>query len=255
MPSGVFWTLEYPYPQHLTTGGSLNSSLLFSRSSTLPSQLTTEPLSSSGLIVFDYDGVLVDSCDAMIHATNAFCRSHGIKPTIDSAAFDTLDPVTFVAVARAASIPESLTSAYARYLFHEFRAAPEQSPIFPGIPELLENLGRCYTIAIVSANHTGVIRKRLQVAGLEQHVFLLVGNETEGTKFDHIQFAMAQTGHSQERTWSIGDTVSDIDAAQAAGAHALAITWGWQTRAFLASRAPEQLFDTITEVEQYLLGI
>ena len=128
-------------------------------------QLNTDPLSPSGLIVFDYDGVLVDSRDAMIHATNAFCRSHGIKPTINAAAFDTLDPATLVAVARTAAIPETLTSAYARHLFHEFRAAPEQSPIFPGIPKLLENLKRRYTIAIVSANHGGVIGKRLKQPG------------------------------------------------------------------------------------------
>ena len=92
----------------------------------------------------------------MIHATNAFCRSHGIKPTINAAAFNTLDPGTLVAVDRTAAIPETLTSAYTRHLFHEFRAAPEQSPIFPGIPNLLENLKRRYTIAIVSANHSGV---------------------------------------------------------------------------------------------------
>ena len=152
----------------------------------------------------------------MIHATNAYCRSHGIKPTINAAAFDTLDPATLVAVARAAAIPETLTSAYARYLFHEFRAAPEQSPIFPGIPKLLENLKHRYTIAIVSANHSGVIRKRLQAAGLEQNVHLLMGNESEGTKSDQIQVAMAQTGTFQERTWLIGDTVSDIGAARAA---------------------------------------
>ena len=104
--SGALWTLEYPNPQRLTTGGSSNSSLRFPCSLTSPSQLTTDPLSPSGLIVFDYDGVLVDSRDAMIHATNAFCRSHGIKPTINAAAFDTLDPATLVAVARTAAIPE-----------------------------------------------------------------------------------------------------------------------------------------------------
>ena len=250
----ALWTLEYPNLQRLTTGGSSNSSLRFPCSLTSPSQLTTDPLSPSGLIVFDYDGVLVDSRDAMIHATNAFCRSHGIKPTINAAAFDTLDPATLVAVARAAAIPETLTSAYARHLFHEFRAAPEQSPIFPGIPKLLENLRRRYTIAIVSANHGGVIRKRLQAARLEQNVHLLMGNESEGTKSDHIQIAMAQTGTLQERTWLIGDTVSDIDAARAAGAHALAVTWGWQSRAVLARRAPEQLFDTVAEAKRYLLG-
>jgi phosphoglycolate phosphatase-like HAD superfamily hydrolase len=65
---------------------------------------------------------------------------------------------------------------------------------------------------------------------------------------------MAQTRTFQERTWLIGDTVSDIDAARAAGAHALAVTWGWQSKAVLARRAPEQLFDTVAEVERYLLG-
>jgi phosphoglycolate phosphatase-like HAD superfamily hydrolase len=65
---------------------------------------------------------------------------------------------------------------------------------------------------------------------------------------------MAQTGYSQEHIWVIGDTVSDIDVARSVGAHALAVTWGWQSRVFLTRRAPEQLFDTTTDVKRYFLS-
>ena len=205
-----------------------------------------------GIIIFDYDGVLVDSRDSIIQSSNAFCKIHDIENRITHETLAQLDPATFLNIARHANIPEVMILDYAKILSHQLRANLGSTPIFPGVPRMIRILEQYYMMAIISANHTSVIEKRLQRSYLLNSFDIIFGNEHAGSKVDHINYAIDRTGCIPERTWMIGDTVSDIDSALSTDIHALAATWGWQSKSFLGSRNPEKLFDRPAEVLDYL---
>jgi len=50
----------------------------------------------------------------------------------------------------------------------------------------------------------------------------------------------------------VGDSVSDMDAARAAGVNALAVGWGWQSADVLKTRAPDHLFNAPQELHAFL---
>ncbi|MBO68604.1 MAG: hypothetical protein CL398_09865 [Acidiferrobacteraceae bacterium] len=218
-------------------------------------KLTSKIFLKFGLIIFDYDGVLVDSQDTIIRSSNEFCSRHGIQKQVTHEMLAQLDPATFPNIARKAHIPKAMIPEYAKYLSHKLRTTPDSTPIFTGVSKMLSGLEKYYTMAIVSANHITVIKERMQIAGLSNHFNIVFGSEHGSSKADHIRLALERTGCRRKRTWMIGDTVSDIDSALSVGIHALAATWGWQSKSFLKSRRPEKLFDRPSDIEDYLITL
>jgi phosphoglycolate phosphatase len=51
-----------------------------------------------------------------------------------------------------------------------------------------------------------------------------------------------------ERTWVVGDTMADLEAASRAGAKSIAVTWGFRTRESLEAGGAQRLADTPEEL-------
>jgi phosphoglycolate phosphatase len=58
----------------------------------------------------------------------------------------------------------------------------------------------------------------------------------------------AELGLSPEVCAVIGDSASDVETGRAAGMHAVAVTWGFRTRAELVAAQPELVFDDPAEL-------
>ena len=217
--------------------------------------MTTAHISKhNDLLLLDYDGVVADSLPAIREHTAAFCRERGLGQGLASAAIACMRSATLAGLIEAAGITGEHVREYGRYLFRELNSNPSRVPLFDGIPELLRDLATSYTLCIVSANHSTVVRQRLESAGLVDLMAHLYGNEQPGGKAEHIRQAMASHGGSTESTWMIGDTVGDIRAAKQAGVHAVAVTWGWQSLETLERAGPNLIFEQPEVMHRYFSG-
>ena len=204
-----------------------------------------------GLLLFDYDGVLADSLNTLSEYTTIFCREHGLGEGLKTTDVDAMESATLAGLIEAAGISQAYVRDYARYLFQALNRDPLKVPLFKGIPKMLTDLARHYTLCVVTANHSAIVRQRLDAAQLTSLMGCIYGNEQPGGKVDHIINAL-ETYHAQPAsTWMIGDTVGDIEAAQNAGVNAVAVTWGWQSSIRLKSKAPDLMFEKPQALHHY----
>ena len=205
------------------------------------------------LIIFDYDGVLVDSLERTLSLSADFCRSigHGRIPTRETIAM--LDPMTYPELARSAGMPSLHIDAYTRHMFKGFRSAETTVRFFPGIKGLMHRLALKKT-AIVSGNARDTIAARLAAGGLTGQIDLILGALEAGDKAAKIQTACEKAGVNRKQACMVGDAVSDIRSAKKAGVASIAVTWGWQPRKTLAKENPDYMVTSVPELRRLLLG-
>lgn len=197
------------------------------------------------LIVFDYDGTLVDSQAAIVATMQAAFVE------LQLAAPEPLDVRRQIglrlerAIARLMHPEEqpepelhaAVTAAFRRR-FQALRAAGgvTHEPLFAGMREVLEELAgpsRSFAIA-TGKNRRGLVAS---LAGHRlDHLFTVLKTADDGPSKPHPEIllqAMRETGVDPAATLMIGDSVYDMEMAKAAGAHALGVGWGYHPAAEL----------------------
>ena len=209
------------------------------------------PPHDRGLLLFDYDGVLADSLNILSEYTTTFCREHGLGEGLNKTNIDAMESATLSGLIEAAGISQAYVRDYARYLFQALNRDPLKVPLFKGIPEMLKDLAQYYSLCVVTANHSTIVRQRLDAAQLTSLMDYIYGNEQPGSKVEHIVKALEKNCAQPTSTWMIGDTVGDIEAAQNAGVNSVAATWGWQSSMRLKSKAPDLIFEQPQALHDY----
>jgi phosphoglycolate phosphatase len=197
-----------------------------------------------GLLLFDFDGVIVDSLDDQCHAYAEAVRAHGLPELASRAQFlDFTEDNWFVALATA-GVPAPTVAA-----IEDAIAATPSPPLFPSMGRVLEHLTHTNSTVIISSSRTSVIERVLD----EHHVrgiTAVMGGDDEPSKARKIRRACTRYGGSRP-AWYVGDTVGDIVEARSAGAGAIAAAWGWHGRERLQRAFP----DRMAEAPSDLLGL
>ena len=201
-------------------------------------------MTSHLLCALDYDGVLVDSMEHNLAASQRACAriGHTRLPTREDVV--AADTMTFEAVALSIGIPPARMPEFLRHLGRELKAGPSQPAVFAGIDEAAKRLALVCTLAVVTANRRDIVAERLREAGIEQYFALVLGLEAPGSKVDKLRHAAARIGVPTSSVLMVGDCVSDIRAARAAGARAVAVTWGFHPRDRLLAERPDSIVDS-----------
>lgn len=203
------------------------------------------------LTIFDYDGVLVDSLDAVISASRDFCRSIRHGHTLDKKTITTLDPMTYAELARSIGLPTGQIEPFSSFVFSRLQASADATPFFPGIEALLRQRASAKN-AIISGNAREVIAAKLSAHALDRQVNRIFGAYEPGDKAEKIHRARAEFKADPARTCMIGDSVSDIRYAKQAGVQSVAVTWGWQSRDTLTREQPDFIVESVSELKTLL---
>lgn len=192
------------------------------------------------LIVFDYDGTLVDSQLAIIATMQQSFLAAGLSVPAPEAVRRIVGLALERAIGRLLhpedeAVDPLLVARVAegyRQGFLALRAAGGvgHEPLFPGIREVLAGFDAPDTVLAIA---TGKNRRGL-LAGLEGHGlsshFTILKTADDGPSKPSpviLRQAMAETGARPEETIVIGDTSFDMMMACQAGAYALGVRWGY----------------------------
>ena len=199
------------------------------------------------LIIFDYDGVLIDSLGDALAVGAEFCRSvsHDQMPTKEI--IEALDNVTYYEIARTIGLSDEQADSYSSYVFERFQAISPRMAFFPEIESLLHRISS-KNIAIVSGNAKNVISAKLSAHDLAEKITCISGALESGDKTEKILNACNNFGVETGLTCMVGDSVSDIRCAKTAGVQSIATTWGWQSRERLVQEEPDFIVDTVQEL-------
>lgn len=208
------------------------------------------------LIVFDWDGTLMDSAGAIVRAIQASARDLGLPEPSDARARHVIGLGLQEALSHAVPEldPRDYPAMVERYR-HHYLSADHQLELFPGSFELVEALaesGRFLGVA------TGKSRKGLDRAlghsGLGRF-FHATRCADECFSKPHPQMleeVMDECGALPERTLMIGDTTHDLLMARNAGVEAVAVEFGAHPRQALLDASPLEVVDSTAALAAWL---
>ncbi len=205
-------------------------------------------LANVDLVLFDFDGTIVDSCEDIAACANRVLASRGhaslpserIRGFIGDGAHELLarclrasgeDP-------DAATIAEATAAFEADYLEHP----ADHTTVYPGVREFLESRHGRLPMALVTNKPLGITLTVLRAVGLAGAFDPILGERSLPThKPDPapLAFAMALHGVPAERTIMVGDGPQDIAAGRAAGVRTVAALYGLNEAAVLERAEPD----------------
>jgi phosphoglycolate phosphatase len=213
------------------------------------------------LAIFDVDGTLMDS-QAMIVAslTAAFTTEQLPLPSRpEMLGIVGLSLVKAMAALRPedeAVRHERLAEAYkeAFWSYRANRSFPELP--FDGAFDLLRRLQARgdVLVGIATGKAQRGVRHIIDQFGLDG-VFATIQTSDDAPSKPHpdmVLQAVREVGVDREDTVMIGDAVFDIEMAHAAGVKAIAVSWGFQSRAALEAAKPYAIVDDFNELEETL---
>ena len=208
------------------------------------------------LVVFDWDGTLLDSAGAIVQAIQAACRDIGHPPPSDDQARHVIGLGLADAMRHAAPDlpPERYEAMVDRYRFH-YLAADHRLALFAGIPEMLADMKTAgHILAIATGKSRLGLERALDHSGLRP-LFQASRCADECHSKPHPQMLeelMAEFGVVREATLMIGDTSHDLMMAQNAGVAGLAVTYGAHPHDHLLEHQPLACLHTVPELWTWL---
>jgi phosphoglycolate phosphatase len=208
------------------------------------------------LLVFDWDGTLIDSANAIVRCIQSACRDLGLPIPDDARASHVIGLGLQDALAYA--VPGLPSADYGRmverYRFH-FLARDADIPLFPGAAPMLAGLrARGHVLAIATGKSRAGLARALDNTGL--HPLFVTSRCADQCAPkpapDMLLELMEELGTSDANTLMIGDTVHDLQMAEHAGVPAVAVSYGAHAKADLAARSPLACLDSIEELTQWL---
>jgi phosphoglycolate phosphatase len=208
------------------------------------------------LLVFDWDGTLIDSAGAIVWCIQSACRDLGLPVPDDARASHVIGLGLRDALAYA--VPGLPTEDYGRvverYRAH-FLARDAGIPLFPGAEAMLSGLrGRGHVLAIATGKSRAGLSRALDNTGLRPLFASSRCADQCAPKPapDMLLELMAELGTDEANTLMIGDTVHDLQMAVGAGVPAVAVSYGAHAKADLAARGPLACLGSVDELSEWL---
>jgi phosphoglycolate phosphatase len=182
------------------------------------------------LIVFDWDGTLMDSTATIASSIQLACRDLGLAPPDDARARHVIGLGLADALAYAAPslLPEQLPQMIERYRQH-YLSRDHALVLFPEVREMIVELKEAgYFVAVATGKNRGGLNRALDQSGLKPF-FDATRCADESFSKPHPQMLLDlsdQLGVELNRTLMIGDTTHDLQMAANAGSHALGVSYG-----------------------------
>lgn len=132
-----------------------------------------------------------------------------------------------------------------------------ENSVYPGIPEVLENLtGAGHQLCLATAKPHAYARRITAHFGLAPYLSHEFGPELDGTrnnKADLLEYALQVIGQTADTCIMIGDRHHDIDAARANKMASIGVSWGYGNPQELAPatrkcETPGELPGAVTDI-------
>jgi phosphoglycolate phosphatase len=208
------------------------------------------------LIVFDWDGTLMDSTSAIVKCIQAAARDLGLPVPPDSAAAHVIGLGLQEAMQTAMPNidPVFYPRMVERYRYH-YLSRDHEMELFPGVLDMLRDLKQqAYFLAVATGkSRVGLNRSMNAFKLLSTFDATRCADETFSKPHPAmLQELTRELGQDMRRTVMIGDTSHDLLMASNAGAAGVAVEYGAHPPEHLASCQPLYSAGTVGQLHQWL---
>ncbi len=211
------------------------------------------------LLIFDWDGTLMDSAGVIVACIQAACADLGLPVPSREAASHIIG--LGLAEAVASLLPDfpqdehpRLVERY-RHYYLDYLAQDSAIPLFEGVPALIDELhGRGHLLAVATGKARRGLDRAFDYTGLGAY-FHASRTADEAFSKPHpamIRELLDELMVAPERALMIGDTSHDLQMARNAGVASLAAGYGAHPAENLAQFAPLALCTSFAELADWL---
>ena len=207
------------------------------------------------LVVFDWDGTVIDSPAAIAECMQAASRELGLPvPPLERAThvigLGLHDAMRIVAPELSGERYPEYIAAYRRH----FLAREDRMPLFAGMHVLLQRLSRSRVLAIATGKSRRGLERALDATGV-RGLFMASRCADETHPKPHpamLRELMQELGIRTPEVLMVGDTSHDMEMARAAGVDGLAVTYGAHPEHELRACAPCGCVPSVEALDRWL---
>ncbi|MBV2357337.1 HAD-IA family hydrolase [Streptomyces sp. J2-1] len=216
------------------------------------------------LVLFDLDGTLIDTPNAIVNTFTDTFASLGIHGITADAIRSTIGRPLAEAFAHLVGLPTTaaqVEAAVERYqvLYRERIVPQARTLLYSGVAEGLARLGsNGMILGVATSKFTASAEALLAAAGIRDHFDMVVGADAVTQPKpapDAGLLIAAELGHHPSRAVMVGDTTHDVFMAHNANMRSIAVTYGIHTPAQLEAARPTWMEQTFpAAVDRILSG-
>jgi len=192
------------------------------------------------MIVFDLDGTLIDTAPDLVATLNAVIAREGLPPVPFDTARNLIGGGARMMLKRGVEAegrdltPAKLDELFADFIAHYSAHIADHSQPFPGLIEALDALdtqGHRFAVCTNKLERLSVML--LEALGLSHRFAAICGQDTFGTPKpdpEMLRRTIAAAGGDPRHAIMIGDSLTDIRTARAAGVPVIAVDFGYTDR-------------------------
>ena len=209
------------------------------------------------LLVFDWDGTLMDSTSTIARSLQAGFRDVGLpEPSYRDCNFvigyGLKEAMNYLAPEADDAQVVALVDAYKRNFF----SGEHKLELFEGVEEALPQLRDAgYTLAIATGKARAGLNRMLEQTGIGEY-FEVTRCADEAFSKPHpamLEYILDYTLTAPHRTLMIGDTTHDMELARNAGTHGAALSYGAHPIEDMLPLNPVAHFDDFPSLTRWLL--
>ncbi len=209
------------------------------------------------LIVFDWDGTLLDSTTLITRCIQDSCVDLGLARPADSVASYVIGLGLKDALMHAApDLPRERYRELALRYRHHYQSRQHELVLFDGVIEMLRALkARRHLLAIATGKTRLGLDEALSAAHIQGVFDATRTSDETAPKPDPkmLRELMKQLGTEPVRTLMIGDTTHDLQLAANAGAPSVAVSYGAHPADALTGLGPRHIAQDVKDLEHWLL--
>ncbi len=189
-------------------------------------------------ILFDLDGTLIDSTDAILESFHTSFKACNISAPDDEFIKSLIGYPLEMMYLQLGVPQEQHQNIIAAYKAHYRQISRAQTLLLPYTKEALEAAKIFATLGVVTTKTKHYSLELLEHLGILNYFTIVIGREDVQNPKPHpepVLKALSLLNSKKERAWMIGDTPMDIISAQQAGIKTCAVLCGYGSKAALKS--------------------
>lgn len=201
------------------------------------------------------DGVLLDSAHAIVESLRYALTSIGETSLLDLDLNKFVGPPLHSMINELIpnSLEETKESFVLNYRQHNNQYGPDLTPIFDGIPELLDNLLKDFELVVATSKLESAAVEVLTKKHLHSRFSSIFGTRPQSTDTKGDVIGRALNGRSASDVVAmVGDRVHDIEGANRHKLRSIGVTWGYALPGELTEANPTHIAESPTQLAQII---
>jgi phosphoglycolate phosphatase len=207
------------------------------------------------VIIFDFDGTIADTVDALVSITNSLAQRFGYIP-ISREELSILRNLTSREILKYSGISAFKVPFLVKRVKSELKNKIKDLKPIPGIREALIALrNQGHRLGIITSNSKENVTEFLQVNELENLFEFIHSGVTIFGKTTIINNLLRQKQLKTQEVIYVGDETRDVESSKKANIKVIAVTWGFNSQEALAKEKPDFLIHEPQELVEVIKHI